>query len=110
MAQVVQPKFRQTSSLRHTLKCLSNQIGVQGRPDGMAKYAIAIPWCLTSTTSAGPSGGFCKSRPGFEVHPASRRTQVITPALPEDDPLPLPPGLTLVRTPRYAQRKAYRTW
>ena len=39
----------------------------------------------------------------------SRRTQVTTPILPEDDLLPLPPDLTLVRTPRYAQRKAYRT-
>lgn len=39
----------------------------------------------------------------------SRRTQVTTPILPEDDLSPLPPDLTLVRTPRYTQRKAYRT-
>ncbi|MDE2779526.1 MAG: IS4 family transposase [Chloroflexota bacterium] len=39
----------------------------------------------------------------------SRRTQVTAPVLSEDDLSPLPPDLTLVRTPRYAQRKASRT-
>ena len=43
MAQVVEPQPRQTTSIRQALKRLSYQIGVEGRPVGMAKSEIAIP-------------------------------------------------------------------
>ena len=39
----------------------------------------------------------------------SRRNRISTPELPQEEFLPLPPDLELTRTPRYAQRKAYRT-
>lgn len=39
----------------------------------------------------------------------SRRTQIEAPVLSGETLTPLPPGLTLERTPRYAQRKAHRT-
>ena len=43
MAQVVEPQPRQTTSLRQALKCLSYEVGIEGRPIGIAKNEIANP-------------------------------------------------------------------
>ena len=55
-----------------------------------------------------PVAGFVNQGRELRFIRPSRRTQAATPALPEDGLSPLPPDLTLERTPRYAQRKAHR--
>lgn len=48
-----------------------------------------------------------RGRQGGFIRP-SRRTQIRAPDIPDDQLVPLPPGLELIRTPRYAQRKCGR--
>ena len=40
VAQVVEPQPRQTTSLRQALKCLSYEVGIEGRPIGMEKTKL----------------------------------------------------------------------
>jgi hypothetical protein len=48
-----------------------------------------------------------RGREGGFIRP-SRRTKIRAPAIPAEQLIPLPPGLELVRKPRYAQRKCGR--
>jgi len=48
-----------------------------------------------------------RGRQGGFIRP-SRRTHIRAPDIPDDQLVPLPPGLDLVRRPRYAKRKCGR--